>query len=144
MAVGQNLTAHASLSTPVVITDSNTLVSNMSAMMNLGRAQIYTVSVLGLIYSLAAAGGKDYTTNHAGLIQDAKILLGGISLVSSEIAHNKLLIDAALYWSTGRAGSGGTLSSSVNALLLEGRDFISLPEETLERLVMALRYRLSV
>lgn len=144
MAVGQNLVVLPALSSPVKLTDSNTLAANMSAMTNLGLAGLRTISILGRIYQLNAAGGKDYRTNHAGAIQDAKILFGGISLISGQMSQNKALIEAAIDWGDGESSDAAGLSNSVNTLLAEGRDFLELPVETLERILLMLKYRLGV
>lgn len=139
----QTLTPLTAVSSPVVITDSNTLVANMSALDDLGRSQIKTVGIIGMIHALAQLGA-DYRTNHAQLIQDATTFMGGISLVDDNGATKTVVIlQAVVAWGAGYVGDA-TTPTDVNDLLAEGRDLIALAEETLNRIYFFLFYSLSV
>jgi hypothetical protein len=139
----QTLSPLIAVSSPVVITDSNTLLGDMSALDNLGRSQIKTVGIIGMIRALAQIG-SDYTADHAQLIQDATTFMGGISLVDDNGATKTVLIlQAVLAWGAGYAADA-TTPTDVNDLLAEGRDLIALPEETLNRIYFFLFYVLSV
>lgn len=135
----QTLTPLTALSVPPVITDSNGLVKNMSALEDLARLQLKAITILSMIYSLAAVGGKpNYKNNHAGAIQAGLTYMGGITnLDDVGISKQIWLILATLSWHAG-VSADATLSSDVNTLLKEARDFISLPEETLTRIYLTL------
>lgn len=94
-----------------------------------------TISALGLIYELTAAGGANYKTNHAGLIQDSVVFSGGISNL------NKTMADAANEWNAGVVADA-TLSTDVPTLLNEGRDLDDLSELQLDRILTFLRAQL--
>jgi hypothetical protein len=99
---------------------------------NLSSQDRKTLAILGLIYKLNNAGGANYKTNHAGLIQDATVYTGGISQFSLEAAM------AALDWNTGNVADV-TLSTDVPTLMKEGRDLDDLPVQTLDRIIAFLR-----
>lgn len=140
--MAQTLTALPALSTPTTVPDSRTLVANMSALENLGRADLLTVMVLGLVHDIS--GTKDYRTNHPLLISDAASLFGAISLVNpSDLNRQVLLVWAVLCWNAGKVADA-TLTTDVAALLLEGRDLRCLPEETLLQILFMLQYRLAL
>lgn len=102
---------------------------------NLSATQQKAISVLGLIYELTAAGGANYKTNHAGLIKDAQVHNGAISML------NKTTADAANEWNAGFVADA-TLPTSVNSLLADARDFIQLSELQLDRIITLLRAQL--
>ena len=99
----QTLTPLTALSVPPVITDSNGLVKNMSALEDLARLQLKAITILGMIYSLAAVGGKpNYKNNHAGAIQAGLTYMGGITnLDDVGISKQIWLILATLSWHGG-------------------------------------------
>ena len=141
--MSQKLTPLTALSSPVKLTDSDTLVADMSALDNLGRSQIKTVGIIGMIHALSQIG-TDYRANHAQLIQDATTFMGGISLVDDNGATKTVLIlQAVVAWGAGY-DADATTPTDVNALLAEGRDLIALSEETLNRIFFYLFYALSV
>lgn len=90
------------------------------------------IGILGLLYYLAALGGTNYKTNHAGLIQNATVYIGGISMIDP-VTHR-----AVEYWNTGKQNGSG-LSSDVPTLLKEARDLADLPADTQERILAYLR-----
>jgi hypothetical protein len=94
-----------------------------------------TISILGLIYELTAAGGANYKSNHAGLIQDSTVYTGGISLFSLCTAM------AATDWNGGKAADA-TLSTDISTLLGEGRDLDNKSEDELDRMIAFLRAQL--
>ncbi len=107
------------------------------AVPNLSTRDRKTIWILGLIYELTHAGGANYKTNHAGLIQDAQVYSGGISLFDLVVA---LSADA---WSAGRAADA-TLSNDLGALLQAGNDLKQLAEEQQDRIIAFLRAQLAV
>ena len=90
------------------------------------------IAILGLIFQLTAAGGANYKSNHAGLIQDSMVYSGGISNLNPVTAR------AAYCWDNGRAADA-TLSADVPTLLQQARDIADLPALTQERLIAFLR-----
>ena len=143
--MSQTLKAFTALSSPVVVTDSKTLVWDLAAVANLAPVQLKAINILGMIYSLAAVVGKtNYKTKHAQLIQDATSFMGGISLVDDGDKSQQVeALDAVVSWDVGfTTGSG--LSADVNTLLAEARDLIALPAETLNRLYYFLFYSLAL
>lgn len=93
------------------------------------------LSILGLIYELTAAGGANYKTNHAGLIQDSRVYTGGISQI------NLVSAMAALEWNAGNVADN-TLSTDLPTLILEARDIHVLAELELDRILIFLRAQL--
>lgn len=94
-----------------------------------------TVSALGLIYELNNAGGANYKTNHAGLIQDSAVFSGGMTILDKSAA------DAANEWNAGVVADA-TLSTDLPTLLKEGRDLADLSELELDRILTFLRAQL--
>ena len=94
-----------------------------------------TISALGLIYELNNAGGANYKSNHAGLIQDSAVFSGGMSIL------DKTAADAANDWNAGVVADA-TLSTDVPTLLKEGRDLDDLSELELDRILTFLRAQL--
>ncbi len=90
------------------------------------------VAILGLIYKLNNAGGANYKSAHAALIQDANVYTRGISMFNFCTAR------AANDWNTGNVADA-TLSTDLPTLLKEARDIADLPAETQERLIAFLR-----
>lgn len=78
----------------------------------------------------------NYKSNHAGLIQDAKVYTGGISQFDYWTAA------VGLEWTNGHAVDG-TLSADVPTLLKEGRDLENLAEDQLFRIIALLRAQLN-
>lgn len=93
------------------------------------------ISALGLIYELNNAGGANYKSNHAGLIQDSRVYAGGISMIDLATAM------AALEWNAGNVADA-TLSTDVPTLLNEARDLSQLAEPQLDRILAFLRAQL--
>ena len=146
--MAQTLIALTALSTPPKLTDNKTLAANMSALTNLGATDLKAIQIEGLAHKLYGAGGDDYRAgtashNHAQLIQDATSFMGGISIVSGETSENLALAQAALDWGAGYV-EDATLSTDVSTLLGISRDFRALPEETLNRIILFLKYRLAL
>lgn len=102
---------------------------------NISDRDRLTIAILGLIYELNAAGGANYKTNHAGLIQDSVVFSGGISNLNQKTA------EAANDWNAGVVADA-TLSTDVPTLLAEGRDLDNLSELQLERVLAFLRAQL--
>ncbi len=102
---------------------------------NISNRDRKTISILGLIYELNAAGGANYKTNHAGLIQDSTVYTGGISM------FNLCTAMAATDWNGGVAADA-TLSTDVPTLLNEGRDLDNKSEDELDRMIAFLRCQL--
>ena len=143
--MAQKLVTLPSPSSPVVITQSKTLVADMAAVENLTKVELKAIAILGMIYSLASIFGKpNFKADHAGLIQDSITFMGGISLLDDTDTNKQFTaILAVISWSGGNAADP-TLSADVNTLLKEARDFIALPEETLNRIFLTLLYGLSI
>lgn len=99
---------------------------------NISERDRKTIDILGLIYKLTNAGGANYKTNHAGLIQDSQVYTGGISQFNLETAM------AADDWNTGNVADA-TLSTDVPTLLKEGRDLQNKSAEELDRIIAFLR-----
>jgi len=99
--------------------------------------QLHTIRILGLLYNLAKLQpfAVNYKLNHKGLIQDAMVYNGAITMFNLEVAHAVTDWDAGKFVDT-------TLSNDVNALLQEGRDFLQLPVETQQRIISFLRVQL--
>jgi len=141
--MAQTLAALPALTSPVTLAQSKTFVGDMAAINNVGTAGIKTIGILGKIYKLAAAGGTNYKTNHPQLIQDAASLFGGVQMLTDlGLSENVYLAQAVQDWSNGRAADA-TLSADVPTLLKEGRDFLALPVETLNRLRLLLNYKIA-
>ena len=102
-----------------------------------GRQDIKTILILSMVYALNTAGGANYKSNHAGLIQDATVYTGGISRLDPWIGIT------GPAWSGANAGDG-TLSSDVPTLIKEGRDLHVLPEATLDRIIAFLGAQLGI
>lgn len=115
--------------TPIAHNSSSSIsfVNNYykAAVPNLSTRQRLTIAIISLIHSFNT---PDYTTNHAGLIQDTAVYTGGIS----QFDWGTALV--ALAWSLGKA-QDATLSDDVDTLLNEGRDLENLSEEELWRIL---------
>lgn len=145
----QVLQALPALSATVVQKDNKKMVSNMAALFNLGWADIKAITILGLLHALYAT--KDYRSNHPLLIQEATVLFGGISIMDDGGGSlNNSVLDAVFAWNLGyktdpyAVGTPLGISTDVSVILKEGRDFRVLPEQTLNRIIFLLNYRLSL
>lgn len=94
-----------------------------------------TISILGLIYELANAGGANYKTNHAGLRQDAVVFNGGIPKI------DRIAADAANDWNAGFVADA-TLSTDVPTLIAAGPKIDATDEYTLDLIIIFLRAQL--
>lgn len=122
----------------------NAFRAQMSALMDLGRADLKAIAVVALTYAVNTAGDTDYRANHAALRRDAGILFGGTSNIDDNgSSFTVLLIQTVLAWQVAFDGDA-TLSTDVNTLLNLARDLRSLPEETLNRILFFLQYMMSV
>lgn len=136
--MAQTLTLHVDPHTPVVHGDSAQLVANMSALENLGRADLLAVAIIGFVH--AVSGTRDYRTNHRQLIQDAEVFMDGISNIqANNISRQMLLVFAAMAWDLGYQVDVG-LTTDVATILNEVRDLRSLPEETLGRIMLFMQW----
>ena len=136
--MAQTLTVHVDPHTPVVHGDSAQLVANMSALENLGRADLLAVAIIGFVH--AVSGTRDYRTNHRQLIQDAEVFMDGISNTqANNISRQMLLVFAAMAWDLGYQVDVG-LTTDVATILNEVRDLRSLPEETLGRIMLFMQW----
>jgi hypothetical protein len=90
------------------------------------------LSVLGLIYKLNNAGGANYKTNHAGLMQDAEVFSGAISNLDAVRAQ------AINDWNTGNVADA-TLSTDIPTLMKEARDLTAKSDLQLDRMIAFLR-----
>lgn len=102
---------------------------------NISTRERKAISALGLIYELAAAGGANYKSNHAGLIQDSRVYTGGQPLLDLTTAM------AALEWNAGNVADA-TLSTDLPTLTKEARDLHALAELELDRILVLLRAQL--
>ncbi len=102
---------------------------------NISERDRKTIEVLGLLYELAAAGGNNYKTTHAALIQDSFVYSGAISLIDLQTAMS------ALAWTAGKVVDN-SLSTDVPTLLKEGRDIQNLAADQIDRLILFLRAQL--
>jgi len=91
-----------------------------------------TIAILGLIYKLNNAGGANYKSAHASLIQDAAVYTSGISI------FNHVTARAVNNWNSGVVADA-TLSADVPTLLKEGRDIANLAADQQERIISFLR-----
>ena len=92
------------LSTPVKHSDNAAMISNMSALDDLGRADIKAIGIVGLIHMASSMpGSTDYRTNHTQLIQDATTFWGGVSNIDDNgTSKTVLIIQASLAWDIGK------------------------------------------
>lgn len=137
MAVGITLDQIAAPgATPIAVnaTSATTFASDYYklAVPNISTRDRMTIRILGLIYKLNNAGGANYKSNHAGLMQDAVVYTRGISQFDLDTAM------AALDWNTGNVADA-TLSTDVPTLLKEGRDLDNKSEEELSQIIAFLR-----
>lgn len=136
----QTLVALPALSAPVVPTNRTTLFADITALDDLSRADLLTVAILGAVHSVTAT--VDYRLNHPQLIQDASVLFAGMSNLDLNGASRQgLALLAVFAWNAGYSNDV-TIGTDVNAILLEGRDLRTLPEETLARILLRLFYTL--
>ncbi len=105
------------------------------AVPNISTRDRKTIGILGLIYELTAAGGANYKSNHAGLMQDAVVFSGGMAIL------DKTAADAANDWNAGVVADA-TLSTDVPTLLKEGRDLDNKGELELDQIYAFLRAQL--
>jgi hypothetical protein len=137
MAVGITLTQNtAPGATPIAnnAASASTFAGNYAklAAPNISAQDRNAIAILGLVYKLNNAGGANYKSNHAGLIQDAQVFSGALSRLDLEVAR------AANDWNTGNVADA-TLSTDVPTLLKEARDIADLPALQQERLIAFLR-----
>jgi hypothetical protein len=99
---------------------------------NISQQDRNSIAILGLIYKLNNAGGANYKSNHAGLIQDAQVFSGGVSMLDPETAR------AVNDWNSGNVADG-TLSTDVPTLLKEARDISQIPASRQEKIIAFLR-----
>jgi len=102
---------------------------------NISKQDRNAIAIAGLIYKLNNAGGANYKSNHAGLIQDAAVWTAGLTLFNAEVAR------ALNDWNTGNVADA-TLSTDIPTLLKEMRDITQVPAERQERIIAFLRSQL--
>lgn len=90
------------------------------------------IAILGLIYKLNNAGGANYKSNHAGLVQDAAVFTTDMQPFDYMTAR------AINDWNTGVVADA-TLSTDVPTLLNEARDLSQYSAERQERIIAFLR-----
>ncbi len=99
---------------------------------NISMRERMALAIICLLRSVT----PNYKTNHAGLIQDAKVYTGGISSVFDEFSA---LVGPL--WTVAKVADA-TLSSDVPTLLGEARDLSNLSEDQLMRIYIFLRCQL--
>lgn len=140
MAVGITLTQNtAPGATPITpnATSAKTFADNYAKLSqgNISMQDRNTIAILGMIYELANAGGANYKSNIAGLIQDGQVYTGGISNLDECTAR------AVNAWNAGNVADA-TLSTDVPTLLGLGRAIADLPAQRQERIIAFLRAQL--
>lgn len=136
--MAQTLVIHVDPHTPVVHGDSAILVGNMSALENLGRADLFAVAIIGFVH--AVSGTRDYRNNHAQLIQDSEVFMDGISNIqANNISRQMLLAFAAMAWDIGYQ-TDVSITTDVATILNEVRDLRTLPEEILGRMMLYIQW----
>lgn len=102
---------------------------------NFGKSYAKAISIQGLIYELAQAGGQNYKTIHGQLRQDTQVFMGGVSIIDPVVAA------AANDWNAGFTADG-TLPTDVPTLIAGVRSFTNIPEERLDEVIAFLRAQL--
>jgi hypothetical protein len=105
------------------------------AVPNISTRDRKAISIIGLIYELAAGGIVNYKLQHKLLRQDAAVYTGGISMF--DLATGM----AATDWNGGR-NADATLSTDIPTLLQDGRGFADQSEDELDRIIVFLRAQL--
>lgn len=93
------------------------------------------LSILGLLHELKSVRSIDYTAKHNQLIQDASVMTNGIPILDLDTAF------AVIDWSNGTVDAA--LSTDLATLMAEARDFVQLPEDTLNRIMVLLEMQLA-
>lgn len=93
------------------------------------------LSILGLLHELKSVRSIDYTAKHNQLIQDASVMTNGIPILDLDTAF------AVIDWSNGTVDPA--LSTDLATLMAEARDFVQLPEDTLNRIMVLLEMQLA-
>lgn len=153
------LTTLTQLSSPITISQNASLLANMAQIMvptALNRQQLKALQVYSLIQELYALGGINYTTlGNSPLVSSGGIdslaggtaaLLGGLGPagIPSEVlatAHAAIDYNEAV---NALSNNGKTaISTSVPTLLEVTKKLAKRPEDTLDRMIVCLRYQLS-
>jgi hypothetical protein len=128
-------------STPVVFNSASakSFANNYAKLgaPNLSANDRLQIRVIALVYELAQAGGVNYKNNASGLIQDAQVYTGGISMLDPDVAA------AATDFNGGQA-LDATLPSDVQTLLAATvpRLLNAVTEDSMQRMIAFLRAQL--
>ncbi len=140
----QTLEVLPSVSNPPTLDESNTLMKDVQAIVNLNNRQVLALRVWAKVYQLAINGGTDYKTDIPLLIQSALNLLGNAWNVIDDpwAGRQSGRIEAVLDWSAGYTATN-TLSTDVETLVSETRLIAQYPESTIYRCLLFLKYKLA-
>lgn len=142
--MARTLVALAEPTSPPTVAQRNGIAADMAALDGLGSASLKAIQIVCLIIVNNAAGDTNYTNNHTQLISDANVMFGGISIIDdTDASYNLKLIQTVLVWALAKDTVAAT-TGDVDTLLNTGRDFRTLPEETLNRIILFLQYMMSV
>lgn len=144
-APAQTLVTLPALTTPITVTQANTLAQNVAMIQNLDNRMTLALSVLAKAYELQAGGGTDYRTNIPQLRIDATSLFGGtFNIASGPYGAGPMgKIQAVLDWNAGFVADA-TLPTDVNALVVLMGNLRETPETTLLLFMLFLDYKLSL
>ena len=137
----QTLAVLAEPASPPTQAMSDAFVGEMAKLNNLGRSELKALAAVALTYAVNTAGDTDYRAAHPTLLRDALVFWGGVErLDDNGTSKPVILAQTVLAWQKAYDGDS-SISTSVDALLILGRDFMALPEETLNRVLLFLQVR---
>lgn len=141
----QTLVVLPAPSNPPTLSESETLMANVSKIGNLDERQILALRIISLAYWLTDKSGTDYKSDYPLLITSAQQFLGnawnafGYPLTKS--IEGK--VEAILDWSTAYTATN-TLSTDVQTLIDAMGILVGYDETTLYKVVLFLKYKLSL
>lgn len=140
--MAQTLTPFVALTFPITISQATILSGNMSAIANLDNRMVLALQVIGKIYELTGqAGTPDYRANHKQLRIDATSFMGAIDIVGDVITPLDRAM-AVIAWNA--AHTEASLSTDVNALVVQMAALRDTPVQTLRQFLCYLEYLLSI
>lgn len=141
--MSQTLTAYPLISIPVTPAQNKVLAGNLAAIKNMDNRMVVALAILGKIHLLAVVNSQqNYIANHRQMRNDATAFMGVWQNPGEFTCEPPQRMQAISAWNAG-SQIDPTLSTSVNALVIEMAGLRETPENTLNMIYQFLVYSLA-
>ncbi len=141
--MAQTLVQLPSVSTPVKLTDANTLSDNVSRIQNLDNRQVLALALLAKIYQLAAAGGTDYRADFEAFRIAATSFMTAFTIPNGPNIDILFRVQTVIDWNAAYLVDN-TIGTDVNGLIDKMGQWRITPETTLYQFYLFAKYLLHI